>query len=217
MFHKSRFHFLLLCLLLLIVLSPLLEPFMRLRLLLDIFLTAVLISGVFAVSRKRWMVRLAILFAVPLFTILWLGHTVEGPYLELPGNILGFVFSAVLVYAILDYLFSVQVVNMEVISGSVVGYLLLGLLFAFLYATIETIYPGSFPLPEAAGRDTRNQLYYFSFVTLTTLGFGDITPMTAPARSITFLEAVIGQLYLTILIARIVGMHISQGLTSHRD
>jgi hypothetical protein len=51
---------------------------------------------------------------------------------------------------------------------------------------------------------------YYSFVTQTTLGYGDITPITAPARSLSLLEAVIGQLYVAVLIARLVGIHIAQ-------
>jgi len=51
---------------------------------------------------------------------------------------------------------------------------------------------------------------YYSFVTLTTLGFGDITPVSDPARSLSLLEAIVGQLYLAVLVARLVGIHISQ-------
>ena len=59
--------------------------------------------------------------------------------------------------------------------------------------------------------DQRTHLLYFSFVTLTTLGYGDITPLTPVSGNFAILEATVGQLYLTVLVARLVGMHISQG------
>jgi len=60
--------------------------------------------------------------------------------------------------------------------------------------------------------ESKKVLYFFSFVTLTTLGYGDITPVSAPARSLAMVEAIVGQMYLAVLIARLVGIHISQSM-----
>jgi voltage-gated potassium channel len=90
--------------------------------------------------------------------------------------------------------------------------LLIGFAWAFGYGIIELINPGSFS--GLAEIDTDNhvgrimQLRYFSFATLTTLGFGDILPRSPSARTLATLEAVTGQIYLAVLIARLVGLHI---------
>ena len=94
------------------------------------------------------------------------------------------------------------------IMGAICVYFLIGLIWADVFFILETLQPGSFQIPpEQVGQAT---LDYFSYVTLTTLGYGDITPISAPARSLSLLEAMMGQLYLAVLIARLVGIHIAQ-------
>lgn len=85
-------------------------------------------------------------------------------------------------------------------------------MWAFVYSLMESIHPGSFSIAEGQINAGRSLYVYYSFVTLTTLGYGDITPMTAPANSISILEAIIGKLFLAILIARLVGIHIAQSM-----
>ena len=95
--------------------------------------------------------------------------------------------------------------------------MLVGLAWAFLFSLLEVLQPGSFNLPElsaepldlAAMEVRRLSVFmYYSLVTLTTLGYGDITPVTPLARNLAAFEAVIGQLYIAILVARLVGLHI---------
>jgi hypothetical protein len=99
---------------------------------------------------------------------------------------------------------------------------LLGFAFASAHIMTESLIPGSYTLDidttteslqeldletrDAVGRGIRQSLYYYSFVTLTTLGFGDITPTSSLARTLTWIEAVVGQLFIAIAIARLVGM-----------
>lgn len=89
------------------------------------------------------------------------------------------------------------------IAGAVSIYLLLGLIWARLYELVELVAPGAFRLPEGETLGT-GSLVYFSFVTLATLGYGDISPMNLVARNLAILEALVGQLYLVILISRLV-------------
>jgi len=103
-------------------------------------------------------------------------------------------------------------ISADKICGAICVYLLIGFAWAFGYGILELVNPGSFfGLAEI---DANNhvgrimQLRYFSFATLTTLGFGDILPRSPVARTLTTLEAVTGQIYLTVLIARLVGLHI---------
>lgn len=88
------------------------------------------------------------------------------------------------------------------------AYLLIGLLFALLYTVIARADPTLFvPVQDL---DERNGLFYFSFVTLTTIGYGDITPAADWVRSIAVLEGLTGQIFLVVLVARLVGMEIAQ-------
>ena len=99
------------------------------------------------------------------------------------------------------------------IQGAVAGYLLLSVIFAVAYSLAETIQPGSFQMSSVQDQ-VRAELvmdrsfYYFSVVTLTTTGYGDITALSNSARTLVMMEALIGQLYTAILIARLVSLHV---------
>jgi hypothetical protein len=84
----------------------------------------------------------------------------------------------------------------------------MGLLWAFAYDTVELLQPGSFSLKTQSSGGALPQLGYLSFTTLTTLGFGDILPVSPLARSLAVLEGLLGQLFPVILIARLVAMEI---------
>lgn len=101
-------------------------------------------------------------------------------------------------------------VNGHLLRGAVALYLLIAVLFAFLYGLAEQLVPGAFNIPGSLFTETARgeTFYYFSIVTLTTVGFGDITAVHPFARSLVMLEALIGQLYPAILIARLVTLHI---------
>lgn len=95
------------------------------------------------------------------------------------------------------------------VRGAVAAYVLIAVLFANAYALISYLIPGAFNMPQPTGHIERMQaLYYFSVVTLTTLGYGDITAVHPMARSLVMVEALIGQLYPAILIARLVTLEI---------
>ncbi|MBW2286459.1 MAG: two pore domain potassium channel family protein [Deltaproteobacteria bacterium] len=111
-----------------------------------------------------------------------------------------------------------QSVETDTIVGGVVVYLMLGVAFAGLYQLVEFLAPGSFVVsnPEAGNWGPWEpevgvypRLFFFSFVTLTTLGYGDLVPAGETAGALTSFEAVTGSLYLTILISRLVGLHIA--------
>lgn len=128
---------------------------------------------------------------------------------------------AILTYAMLSILSAVvrdALVTIETIKGAVCVYFLIGLAWVYIYALIDLRFPGSFRIPESAeGRAegmllVRRQLprlLYFSFCTLTTVGYGDIVPLKGYAQTACYLEAVFGQIFLTVLVARLVGMHIT--------
>ena len=82
---------------------------------------------------------------------------------------------------------------------------------------MESLHPGSFSIPEIKGISASRSFLYYSFVTLTTLGYGDITPVASLARSLCILEAVLGQLYLVVQVAWLVGVHVSQSMLKKSD
>ncbi len=107
--------------------------------------------------------------------------------------------------------FATGPVDLNRIVGSICIYLLLGNLWGILYLGLDFMDPGSFSglaagAPLAAHLSTLN---YFSFITLTTLGYGDIQPLTPFARSLAYVEAIVGQFYMAVVVASLVGMHIA--------
>lgn len=97
------------------------------------------------------------------------------------------------------------------IIGAIVVYLLLGVLWSVIYTMIELSWPNSFAGFEVGGASQwDSEWLYFSFVTMTTLGFGDIAPVSALARVFTYMQAIFGQFYIAILVAGLVSGYISQ-------
>jgi voltage-gated potassium channel len=212
---KDRFLFLLVSIVLLITVTPLLKDYIGLRVLMNIFITAVLASGTYAVSEKKGHAVIAGLLAIPMLLSTWSGYFVEIPKLKLVGHCFAILFLAFTAILILSYLFKAGYVTRDVIFGAIVVYLLLGIMWTFVYTVIEDLQPGSFNLPEGSFSNSEFLFFYYSFVTLTTLGYGDITPATGPASSFSLLEAVVGQIYMTVLIAILVGKYLSQSLTKN--
>lgn len=119
-------------------------------------------------------------------------------------------------------LFRVQVVSVHTISAALSLYLLLGILGGLLFAIIETAAPGSISSANGALQhivrtvDLFPPLLYFSFTTLTTIGFGDLYPVSATARAVAILEAVAGQMYLVVMVAVLVSMFASERMRRER-
>ena len=105
----------------------------------------------------------------------------------------------------------------EKVTGAIVAYLLIGLMWSFAFGLVELARPGSCDIPgdmiaaveSDPGQRPTSIFVYYSYITLTTLGYGDITPVGHAARTLSWLEAVIGQLFVAVTIARLVGIHAS--------
>ena len=112
--------------------------------------------------------------------------------------------------SLLRYIFNTEEMTTDKLYGAASVYLLLGVLWAYMYAMLEQVYPGSFA-NAGAPTTTANflDLLYFSFTTFTTTGFGDILPVLRHARMLVILEQVTGVLYVAILIARLAGIYSS--------
>jgi len=116
----------------------------------------------------------------------------------------GLIFLSWVTGLLLYSIFQAERVTPDLISGAVVSYLLLGICWGGLYSLIELTQPGSFSFSGEGGGEL-SSLFYFSFVTLTTLGYGDILPVAKIARTAAYLEAVTGVMFTAILIAGLVG------------
>ena len=119
--------------------------------------------------------------------------------------LLGYVF-----WLMLRYLFTARTVEATTLLLAVNCYLVIGVVWAILYSLAEILQPGSFVLAGDPATPIWRHLYYFSFVTLTTLGYGDIQPVSPLARSLAMFEAVGGVLFTGLLVARLVGMYGAQ-------
>lgn len=111
-----------------------------------------------------------------------------------------------IVIHLMKWLFSVKKVNSDTIKGGICVYMLLGLTWMALYRLVYEINPNSF----SSQFHNAWEFMYFSFTTLTTVGYGDITPVSSFAMMLTNVEGMVGQLFLAIFVARLVGLHITQ-------
>jgi hypothetical protein len=116
-------------------------------------------------------------------------------------------------------LFRQRDVTTNMIFGAVVAYLLAAVGFAYLYEVLELFQPGAFSgVPDGASPQALGDaLLYFSLVTLTTVGYGDILPVSGLARPLAVLEGVFGTLYLAVMIARLVGLHVAARIQTEGD
>ena len=173
----------------------------------------------FAVCQTRRSVVIASLFALPAFLLHEIRVVLGGDALLGAGHVFSVCFLGYTIFVLLKYLFSSERVTLNTICAALCVYLLIGLVWANVYSLTAIVEPGSFVINVADGaqRETMRldgveSIYpiYFSLVTLTTLGYGDIVPVAAAARMLAAVEAVVGQLYLAVLVARLVGLHIAQ-------
>jgi hypothetical protein len=205
----GRFLFLFICILLLMVLPSFLRGVVRHKFLMDLLFSALLISGIYSVSEKKSTFVVALLLGIPGILAHWTTYVPQIQSFPLAAEILGTVFFAYISASILSFIFKEKDVTADLIIGAICAYFLVGLFWSSIYSFMEIVQPGSFLIPEGMG-DQGAVFNYFSFVTLTTLGYGDVTPLSEGARALSVLEAAMGQLYIAVLVARLVGVHIAQ-------
>ena len=168
-----------------------------------------LTGAIFAVRTNRWTLGVALALALA---------TVAASAKAFLGGVRGdwvveatfTAFYAFIAVAVFLEVIKTRQVTADTMYGAVCVYLLVGVTFGSLYDLIETLHPGSFQINvdvAGPGEIRWRTLIFFSFMTLTTIGFGDITPTTVQTQSLTAIEGVIGVLYVAVLIARVVGIY----------
>lgn len=207
---EPHFSYLLYMLLLTIAVAPGIEDYITLRIAFDLFLSLTLVMGCFVVSQRKALPWIELALAIPMLLSVWAGYlNFNLPGLAQVGKISGILFFTLIAGVILTYVFSCQKVTWEVISAALVVFLLLGTIWGLGYALVELTFPGSFRAAEHLTKDGNSGFIYYSFITLTTVGYGDVTPISGLARSLAMLEGIVGQGYMTVLVARLVGLQVA--------
>ena len=172
--------------------------------------TVLLVCGVAIAWRRRSVFVVASSVAVVALAVRWADFLFANAALGVWPHLLTIAAILMLLYIVLSQVFAPGPVTSARIQGAIAVYLLFGFGWAHAYAIAASTIPGSF---TTQGREASSvvEWTYYSFVTLTTIGFGDIVPTHPIARSLTVAEVVTGQLYLAVLIGRLVGMQISSG------
>ncbi|MBW2214972.1 MAG: two pore domain potassium channel family protein, partial [Deltaproteobacteria bacterium] len=201
-------------LLMLIVVAPLV-PAERSGYAVEFFFDLVLLSGAYSAawqSKHRFpFLALTVVTLVMRWTEVFSEH-IGYSFASISITLVWITYAIMLVVAAL---FRMRRVSTNAIFGAIVAYLLAAVAFAFAFELIELSHPGSFAGVPVGGTESEigNALLYFSFVCLTTMGYGDILPVSNLARPLAVLEGVFGTLYLAVMIARLVGLHIAAGVS----
>jgi hypothetical protein len=212
-FILGRYGSLLLVLGCLLIFQPFVETFVG-KILIEVLFIAALIAGLRAIDIKRGLFRFQVLLLIFSVVCGATGKVLDNEILFAIGLIGESLFLFLVGMTILADLFSARKVTEDSLAGAVCVYLLIGLIWTYLYLIIEIFIPGSFSFTQG---DARLQMwvssefypfYYFSLVTMTTVGYGDLLPVSTPARTLATMEGILGQIYLTILVARLVGMYL---------
>lgn len=230
--HDQRLIVVLISLLALLLANPVFETWKSGRIYYHIFFDAVLVASLFAVCRSRVALVIATTFGLPAFILFWTSE-VKGIERIMTRDLfdggryfLMATFLSILGLLILWYVMRSTRITVNILCGAISVYLLMGLIGGMLYSGLDHINFHSFQFANILKRDASGQpidwyqrsglLLYYSFVTQSTVGYGDVSPITASARTLSAIQAVMGQMYLAVLIARLVGLHIAVNAGNHR-
>jgi voltage-gated potassium channel len=216
---RWRYLVLLGTLLLVLVVQPISFGFSGPPLLFDAFLMLVTIALLLSFSPDKKKRLFAFGIGLPTGVLSLGGHVFSARpdnAVVLIGHCLAVAFYFWAAVVIVVSLVRSKALSLDSIFGTICGYLLLGMAWGVLYSMLDTIWPGSFEVGDRLVQQTqadhsRIHLFtYYSFITLTTVGYGDVTPLSTPARTCAWLEALTGQFYLAVLVAGLVGALLSK-------
>jgi len=177
-----------------------------------VLFSLIIVAGVLTTFKQPWVRFLVIVLAVAGLTFIWMEQIHRAWSLIIMSAILGMLFLVLLLAILIVQVFEAGTVTAHRIRGAVVVYLLLGGIWSFFYFIVALTIPHAFNWPEglAAGdwQAVHQVLTYFSFTTLTTTGFGDVTPAIPLTRTLAIFEALAGQLYLVVTLTRLVSLSV---------
>ena len=211
---------LLIALALLFTCAPFVEEIKGGHLILSFLFSLVLLSAVLAVANRKRVLVIALVLAIPAIAGRWINHfrpDLVPPAVFLVGGLILIIF---VVGHLLRFVLRAPVVTTDVLCASISAYLMLGLMWTMAYWLVDQLTPGgAFSFNTNAGTRSINGFngFYFSFITLSTVGYGDITPVSKVARMLAAMEAMTGLLYVAVLIARLVSLYSAPGPAEHRE
>ena len=168
-------------------------------------------AALYAVMGRGRITIIAFVLGVPAILIHAINVAGYLESLQTLSLILGLVFLVFMTSVFVCSIVSDPSVTTDTLAGAVSAYMLMGITFGIAYSLINHLVPGAFRDTLEPGKHlTQSDFTFFSFVTMTTVGYGDIVPSDAHARSVAMIEAVIGIMYPAVLISRLVGMHQSK-------
>ena len=178
----------------------------------SVLFSLILITGAITVSRNRIFRTLVFSWGLLVFILLWVRYLFPHQTLIFVANCLALFFLLLLTSLILGQALRVGPTTYHRIMGAVAAYLLIGMIWSLAYYLVTLWIPGAFVIQGSLTPGDReplqSQLFYFSFVTLTTLGYGDIVAVHPIVRMLVILEGVLGQLFPAILITRLVSLRV---------
>jgi hypothetical protein len=180
----------------------------------SIFLMTILLSSLYLTKTNQRMIWIGAVMVLLIMLTNWPVGLMEEQQRVIANSVLQIMFLGFICIHIFSFILGARALTSQLIYAALCMYLMMGLLWSFVYTLLIAIDPESIQLAsvvhgEESVRDVFSEMYYFSFVTLTTLGYGDILPVSRLARSLATMEAILGQLYLAVVIASLVGIQIS--------
>jgi len=199
--------FLLLLVVYMFVIWPMVRTLPALGLASDLLFSILLVAGALTLVQYRTLQWITGMFVLLVIVVRWGGIIFGTPGLFFWNGVLSLLVTLAFLLIVLWWVYREGPVTGHRVRGAVAAYLLLAVCFSYAYALTESVHPGSFTLPPGGSEWTQTRsasFLYFSVVTLTTVGFGDIAAVHPVARSLVMVEALVGALYPAILLARIV-------------
>lgn len=176
----------------------------------NLLLLLTLASAVLACAVKRSQLVVGLVLMMLLQVAAWYRILSDIDSVTVLYSVLSLGFFGFVIILVLGDVFRARVVSKDTIAGALAAYLLIGLWWAFAYALLETLVPGSIVGLRGGGTPGGyDQFLGYSFITLTTLGYGNVVPGNVEADTLASAEAVVGQLYLTVLVARLVALNLT--------
>ncbi|MES2217789.1 MAG: ion channel [Pseudomonadota bacterium] len=213
---KSSYFYLLVALVSFFLINPFLEGNRISNIIIVCFFCYIILLSIYIVAKNRVIatatICLGALSFVSYWYIIWVS---ESDLASLVHFVITILFLGTITFSVISSVTKRQRVTADTLLGAICGYLLLGFTWSFIYLSIASVDPDSFSIHRNHDslRSHVDHFVYYSFVTLTTTGYGDILALKSVARTFSWMEAAIGQIYLAVWISQLVGLRILQ----HQD
>lgn len=199
---KSRFIYIIFAIMLVLLVNPFIRPLGLIgHLFSTLCLSMIPLASAYALTADRKKAIIVLFIAAPFVILDGLNVFFTNHLLMVGAFSFGTILYFYIVVLLVTNLLSIRVITADLIFCAISIYLLIGIMWAGIYSVLEVIAPGSF--------SDNTDLLYFSFVTLTTVGFGDVAPLSVLTRRLAVFEAAMGSIYMAVIIAMIVGRYMS--------